>query len=150
MGDEPSQEEGLKDGGDVQLLEDWKEVTMPMEDNQRKGQTSIQECTGKRARVEESIQEDDNIPEVRKIGNIIPKPTKSRRQTGKLNKKEQKRMKQGHGDIGLLLAPSKPMEDKKHEEALAKEVEVMEVVNEEREERLDEKRGPNRTPIRAH
>ena len=38
-----SPEEGLKDGRDVQLLEDWKEVTMPLEDNQRKRQTSIQE-----------------------------------------------------------------------------------------------------------
>ena len=57
--------------------------------------------------MEENIQEDDNIPEVRKTGNIIPKQTK--RKTGKLTKKEQKKMKQVHRDIGLLLAPPKPI-----------------------------------------
>ena len=91
-----SPEEGLEDGGDVQLLEDWKEVTMslPLEDNQKRRQTKIQEWTGKRARVEEEIPEDETIPEVRKIGKVIPKPTKRKRLTGKLTKKEQKRMKQ--------------------------------------------------------
>ena len=62
---------------------------------------------------------------------------KRKRQTGKLTKKEQKRMKATHKDIGLLLAPPKPMEVRRHEDALAKEVEVMEVVDEDREERLE-------------
>ena len=85
----------MEDGGDVQL-EDWKEVTMslPLEDNQKRRQTSIQEWIGKKARMEEEIPEDENIPEVRKIGKVIPKPTKRKRLTGKLTKKEQKRMKQ--------------------------------------------------------
>ena len=60
-----------------------------------------------------------------------------KRKTGKLTKKEQKRMKATHKDIGLMLAPPKPMEVRRHEDALAKEVEVMEVVDEEREERLE-------------
>ena len=40
-------------------------------------------------------------------------------------------------DIGLLLAPPKPLEVSKHEERIAIEVEAMEVVDEEREERLE-------------
>ena len=81
--------------------------------------------------MEEETTEDDNIPEVRKVVKIIPKATR-KRQTDKLTKKEQKRMKATHKDIGLLLAPPKPMEVRRHEDALAKEVEVMEVVDEER------------------
>ena len=54
-----------------------------------------------------------------------------------MTKKEHKRMKQTHGNIALLLAPPKPLEVRKHEKTLAKEVEVMEVVDEEREERLE-------------
>ena len=46
-------------------------------------------------------------------------------------------MKQTYKDIGLLLAPPKPMEVKRHEDVLAKEVEAMEVVDEERVERLE-------------
>ena len=45
-------------------------------------------------------------------------------------------MKKTHKDIGLLLAPPKPLEVKRHEDVLAKEVEAMEVVDEERVERL--------------
>ena len=46
-------------------------------------------------------------------------------------------MKQTHGDIALLLAPPKSLDVRKHEENLAKELEVMEVVDEEGEERLE-------------
>jgi hypothetical protein len=75
-------------------LEDWKEIKMsqPREEIQKRKQTSIEDWTGKRARIEEDITEDDNIPEVRKVVNVIPKATR-KRQTGKLTKKEQKRMK---------------------------------------------------------
>ena len=46
-------------------------------------------------------------------------------------------MKETHKDISLLLAPPKPLEVKNHEERIANEVEAMEVIDEDREERLD-------------
>ena len=46
-------------------------------------------------------------------------------------------MKKTHKDIGLLLAPPKPVEVKRHEHVLAREVEAMEVVDEARVERLE-------------
>ena len=88
---------------------DWKGVTMPLEDIQMKRQTSIQDLTRKRARVDESVQGVENIPEVRKILTINPKSTKRKRTTGKLTKKEQKGMKETLRDVGLLLAPPKPL-----------------------------------------
>jgi hypothetical protein len=128
-----SQVEGVENDGDVQL-KDWKEATMslPLEATQKRRQTSIQDWTRKRARI------DDNeiVPEVRKVASILPK-TSRKVKTGKLSKKEQRNMKMTHKDIGLLLAPLKPVEVQRHEDVLAKEVEDMEVVNEEREERLE-------------
>ena len=84
--------------------------------------------------MDKSVQEVENVPEGRKIETITStsKPSQRKRTKGKLTKKEQKRMKQTHGDIALLLAPPKPLEVRKHEKTLAKEVEVMEVVDEER------------------
>ena len=78
-----SPEEGVRDGRDDQLVvkDDWKEVTMPLEDMQRKRQTSIQEWTGKRARVDESVQEVENVPEGRKIVTITSKATQRKRTT---------------------------------------------------------------------
>ena len=46
-------------------------------------------------------------------------------------------MKETHKDISLLLAPPKPLEVKNHEERIANEAEAMEVIDEEREERLE-------------
>jgi hypothetical protein len=76
------------------------------------------------------------IPEGRKGANILPKTSKKIK-SGKLSKKEQKNMKKTHKDIGLLLAPPEPLEVKRHEDVLAKEVKAMDVVDEEREERLE-------------
>ena len=50
-------------------------------------------------------------------------------------------MKETPKDISLLLAPPKPLEVKKHEEMIANEVEAMEVIYEEREERLERVQG---------
>ena len=79
------------------------------------------------------LDTDETVPEVKKTVKTIPK----KRQTGKLTKKEQRQMKKTHKDIGLLLAPPKPLEVKRHEDDLAKEVEAMEVLDEERVERLE-------------
>ena len=46
-------------------------------------------------------------------------------------------MKKKHKDIGWLLAPPPPQETVIHERAMARETEEMEVVDEEREERLE-------------
>ena len=43
---------------------------MPLEDMQRNRQTSIQEWKGKRDRVDESVQEVENVPEERKTETI--------------------------------------------------------------------------------
>ena len=93
-----SPEEEVKDGRDLQLerIDDWKEVTMTLEDKQRKRQTSIQEWTGERAIVEEIDPEIEIVPEGRKIENVTSKPSQRKRIRGKLRKKEQKRMKQTH------------------------------------------------------
>jgi hypothetical protein len=81
--------EELEDGGDGHL-EDWKESTMylPLEEIQKRRQTSIQDWTGKRARIEDDNTEDDNIREERKVVKVIQK-TKKKRQTGKLTKKSE-------------------------------------------------------------
>ena len=63
------------------LKEDWKVVTMPLVDTQMmKKQTSIQDWTMKRARVDESIQEVENIPEGRKYGIQLHKQLREREQ----------------------------------------------------------------------
>ena len=51
----------MKEGKHDQLVvkEDWKGVTMPLEDIQMKKQTSIQDWTRKRARVDESKEDID-------------------------------------------------------------------------------------------
>ena len=56
-----STKEGVKEGKHDQLVvnEDWKGVTMPLEDIQMKKQTSIQDWTRKRARVDESKEDID-------------------------------------------------------------------------------------------
>ena len=71
----------MEEGKHDQLVvkEDWKGATIPLEDIQRKRQTSIQDWTRKRVRVDESVQEVENIPEGRKIVMITPKPTKRKR-----------------------------------------------------------------------
>ena len=56
--------------------------------------------------------------------------------TGKLTKKEQRMMKKTHKDIGWMLSPPTPPEVINHERVLEKEVESMEVVDREKEERL--------------
>ena len=68
----------------------------PLEDIQRKRQTSIQKWKRKRARVDESVQEVENISEGRKMEAVTSKPSQRKRTRGKLTKKEQKRMKQTH------------------------------------------------------
>ena len=104
---------------------------MAQEEGKRKKQTSIQEWAKKDDGVEK------NIPEGRKEEKIVFKPIQKRRMKGKLTKKEQAKMKRTHGDIALLLAPPPPVETRNHDKVMAREVEVMEVVDEEREERLE-------------
>ena len=56
-------------------------VTLPLEDIQMKKQTSIQDWTMKRAKVDESMQEVENISEGRKIWNATLQITKRKRTT---------------------------------------------------------------------
>ena len=64
-------------------------MSLPLEEIQKRRTPSIQDWTGKRARIEEEIIEGDSTPEVKKTVIVIPK-AKRKRQTGKLTKKEQK------------------------------------------------------------
>ena len=57
-----------------------------------------------------------------------------------MTKKEQLKMKKTHRDIGWLLAPPPPPEVTNHEKVLERELEVMEVADGEREERLERMR----------
>ena len=62
-------------------------MPLPLEDIQKRKQTSIQDWTGKKARIEEESTEKDDIPEVKKTAVVVP-IAKKKRQTGKLTKKE--------------------------------------------------------------
>ena len=66
-----------------------------------------------------------------------PPKEPARRVRGKLSKKEQKAMKSSHKDIGWLLAPPPTRETVIHEKAMEKETEDMEIVDEEREARME-------------
>jgi hypothetical protein len=69
-----------------------------------------------------------------------PPKEPARRVRGKLSKKEQKAMKSSHKDIGWLLAPPPTRETVIHEKAMEKETEDMEIVDEEREARIERMR----------
>ena len=93
-------EDEVDDGETVQLT-DWKVTTMsqPVEATKRKTQTSIQDWTGKRVRLETA----ETVPDVKKPVKTIPK----KRQTGKLTKKEQRNMKKTHKKYWSSACPSK-------------------------------------------
>ena len=96
---------------------------------QKSSQSSIKEGT------QQEKDEERTIPEGRKeIGKKPPPPL--RRVKGRLSKKEQVEMKKKHRDIAWLLAPPPTQETVNHEKAMASEAEKMDIVDENREERL--------------
>ena len=99
-------------------------------DAQKSRQTTIQEWTKKDG--------NPSNPEGRKEVKAVPKTPQKRRMRGKLTKKEQLMMKKTHRDIGWLLSP--PPEVRNHERVLEREVEVMEIVDGDKEERLERMR----------
>ena len=93
-------------------------------------------CRGAKGRAEVASN-----PVGRKEKQKKPSPKEpARRVRGKLSKKEQKAMKKSHKDIGWLLPSPPPMETVIHEKAMERETEDMEVVDEEREARIERMR----------
>ena len=84
------------------------------------------------------MEVEEVIPEVRKAGKKQqPAKPPARRVRGELSKKEETEMMKKHRDIAGMLAHPPTKEATNHERRIAKEVEMLESVDEEREERLE-------------